>query len=415
MYDAASAKRLSPGLTARVGSAIGIVDSARRLGAWMRDDALPLWSEAGFCRADGGFYEAFDPDGAPLIGADRRVRVQFSQIYVFSRAYLSGWSDAGLDRAAAAFDYVAFNAWAPDGKPGWVGLLDADGLPLSLTREADDHAFALLALGWFYRASGDPRALSLLRRTQDVIDQQFAASTGGWFEIARGRDRMRRQTPHMNAFAAYLALYELLDDCVWLRRANRMLALFRSRFYDRDLGRVREFFSPKLQALDPIDQREEPGHGAEWAWLLSEHRRLTGAGDPTDSDALLRRALGVGLSYDAPFLLDGWSGTGAIYEATRRLWPQAALLRALAAAVRDYGDSRAAQTAQSVVDALFDSYLAAPVAGSWIDCFDANGRPVDRPAPASALHHMFGAVAALTELAELVSGAASGSLRRLSA
>ena len=384
----------------RIDTPIGLADAARRFGAWMRLDALPLWSDAGFCEADGGFYESLDRYGEPLVQADRRVRVQFRQIYVYARAHQMGWSESGLDHAASAFEYVVQHAWRADGEPGWIGLLGADGSPRSLERDAYDHAFALFALAWYYRASGDPRALTMIKLTQAFIDKHIATPSGGWAETARGGERIRRQNPHMHAFEAYLALYEALDDPIWLRRAERMLTLFHSRFYERGVGRVREYFTPALRPAGAVDQREEPGHGAEWAWLLSEHRRLTGLGDTDVSEALLWRARNAGSSLEEPFLVDELNGTGAVSKASRRLWPQTELLRACVAAVRDTGDRRAAFCARAVTAKMLSRYLAASQPGSWIDAFDGQGRPVDAPAPASTLYHLFGAAAALAEIAD---------------
>ena len=78
------------------GSALGAAGAlCTRLGAWLRDAALPLWSQQGYDRARGGFAERLTPGAA--VGAEpRRARVQTRQVY----AYSPGGS-AGLARRRA--------------------------------------------------------------------------------------------------------------------------------------------------------------------------------------------------------------------------------------------------------------------------------------------------------------------------
>lgn len=360
-----------------------------RFQRWMRNDALPLWSDAGWCAADGGFYEALRLDGAPETQATRRIRVQFRQIAVYAQAHLLGWSQDGLEKAVHAFAYVERVAWAPDGAPGWVSTVDAAGHVVDATRDAYDHAFALYGLAWLFRATGDLRVFRAIERTRLFIETSLTAPDDGWFESAGQRDGRRRQNPHMHAFEASLTLYEALQQERWLRWADDFLTLFWSRFYDRSTGAVREYFDARLQPLAADLQREEPGHGAEWAWLLSEHGRLTGARHDATIVNLRQRAQAAGAAAQAPFLINELDGGGRPLHAGRRCWPQTEAIRGGLAA------GAPGREIAALSDALMDHYLAAPTPGGWRDAFDADDAAQPGPMPASTLYHLMGAAVAL--------------------
>src|SRR5437868_6068991 len=118
--------------------------------AWMREDALPVWLETGFDRRRGLFYEKLHLNGRPDEAAETRSRLQARQIYVYAHAAELGFAprEASLAAAIAAGDRLHKLAWAPDGKPGWVHRLTANGRVADDRRDLYDHAFMLLGYGW---------------------------------------------------------------------------------------------------------------------------------------------------------------------------------------------------------------------------------------------------------------------------
>ncbi len=121
---------------------------------WLKRDSLPFWSTTGWDAKQGGFHERCDFRGRPDASALRRTRVQWRQIYVLAHASMLGWHD-GLRLAFQGLEHMLLRAWSPDGKPGFVEVLNPDGSVAKAHRDSYDHAFALLALGWLAR----PRAM----------------------------------------------------------------------------------------------------------------------------------------------------------------------------------------------------------------------------------------------------------------
>ncbi|MEB3026030.1 AGE family epimerase/isomerase, partial [Parvimonas sp. M13] len=73
---------------------------------------------------------------------------------------------------------------------------------------------------------------------------------------------------------AALAWEEAGGDAGWSTLADRIVKLASSRFFDRDAGLLREFFSTDWSPADGLDgSLIEPGHQFEWAWLLARYAR----------------------------------------------------------------------------------------------------------------------------------------------
>jgi mannose/cellobiose epimerase-like protein (N-acyl-D-glucosamine 2-epimerase family) len=376
-------------------------EAAERCRRWLVQDALPLWGSAGR-EPDGAFHERLLFDGRPDLGSVRRMRVQARQLYVFSEAAARGWRPEARAVADAGFSALVRDCWARDGRPGFLHTLAPDKSPLDLKRDAYDHAFGLFALAWYYKASGEPRALSLAHKVLDVLERDLADPAGGFVENVPDPVLPRRSDPHMHLLEACLEWSEAGGGDRFLDMAARMVALFRTRFFDRDTGTLYEFFAADLSpAPGPPGQIVAPGHHFEWCWLLAwaEGR---GVGDARpEADALYGYGLRHGL--DAQGLaVDECDRQGRQVRASRRLWPQTELIKGHLTKARQ-GLVGASEAAADVALKVLDSYLATDVPGLWMDQFDASGRGMTDAAPASSLYHVVVAFRELMVFAEGVS------------
>ncbi|MEM9724680.1 MAG: mannose-1-phosphate guanylyltransferase/mannose-6-phosphate isomerase [Pseudomonadota bacterium] len=374
--------------------------------SWMVETALPLWATSGR-DPSGFFYEQLTKDGAPDPTASRRTRVQFRQIYVFAAAYLLGFRPDGAEIAALAFERVKEMAWAPDGKPGWAHLIGPDGTVLDARRDAYDQAFALMALAWLYRTRHDPAIRAAIDETLAFVDVWIAARSGGWWESVAGGGAqpanrtagktkapppgpaLRRQNPHMHALEAMMALYEATGERSFLDRAREVYHLFAARFFDRTANVVIEYFDEDWRPAPPRNQRIEPGHMAEWVYLIREYERLTGDNVDSIADPLFAKTMQIGLDPSGRFLMDELTIDGGLAKRTRRLWPQTEYLKATLCQYRSSGDDRLRDQAQKILSDIRAEYLSNVIPGGWRDCFDLDGAPTAGAIPASTLYHIF--------------------------
>lgn len=372
-------------------------DPLRAWQRWARDEALPLWRRTGFDDDLGLFYERLHLDGRPDLAAGSRLRTQARQIYVYAHAHRMGLDPEGLATARRALLTLRAKAWGPDGRAGWVHRLDAMGGVEDATRDLYDHAFVLLMLAHYLHASGESFVRPWIDQTLAEIDDVFRAEHGGLAETAAG-GLPRRQNPHMHLFEAMHALYEATGAARFLARAGELFQLFRTRFYDDGHGVVREFFAGDWSHLpDGSSDRVEPGHLAEWTWLLRRHERLAHRPVGDLAPRLLLNALRLGTAPERPHLLaDETDLDGRPRSDSRRLWCQTELIKALVVEARASGDVALAERAAAVSATLFREYLSDTPAGTWRDRFTLDGRLVVDHVPASTFYHLFGV---LTELA----------------
>lgn len=363
-------------------------DAIDRLTEWHVARVLPLWARAAQDAA-GGFYESLDFDGRPIAGQTRRVRVQSRQIHTFTDAARRGWLPDGDAIAAKGFARLVETACHDGGARGCVHRIDDGGAVIDDKRDLYDQAFLLLACAARIGA-GDRAALPLATATLSFLDRDLASPFGGYREDDRGT-LPRRQNPHMHLIEALMALHAASGDPAFLARARAIDVLFETRFLSRNDGVLREFFTDDW-TLDAVrGDIVEPGHMAEWVFLLWRFESLSGEDRARARRTLFDRACSSIPADDRPFLPNTAIAGAAPTRGARRLWCQSEFLRA-ALAMATAGVSGAEPLAADIIDALFETYFDQPTPGLWCDEYDAKGAPVARDVPASILYHIHEAV-----------------------
>jgi mannose/cellobiose epimerase-like protein (N-acyl-D-glucosamine 2-epimerase family) len=367
---------------------VGIAIELRR---WATENALPLWSTAGFDRRRGGFQERLNPDGSPDLQAPRRLRVQARQIYVYAHAATLGWFSDAPRLMVEGTAFLVENYRAADGRPGYVFSLKPDNSVASNLRDTYDHMFVLLALAWAAKVSGDAQIRAELDRALAFVDEHLTARDGSLVEGIPA-SQPRRQNPHMHALEAMLAMHETLAHPQALRRADALLTMMNEKLFDARTQTVGEYFTADWKPLPgPAGDCVEPGHQAEWAWLLRKNERLRGLPAGPLASTLLQSALrwadaATGL------LIDEADRNGPPRQTSRRAWPQTELAKAWLAEA-EAGRAGAAGSAAVALQRLRDHHLDKPCVGGWTDRFDQGGRPLTEQMAATTLYHVFGAIA----------------------
>ncbi len=374
-------------LLLNVGASMSFDLSAQHFVNWCAGDVLPLWAKRGVDRMRGGFFEQLHFDGTPDEGATRRIRVSARQIYAFSHASMLGWMD-GRELVNWGVDYLINSVQKRDGEPGFAHLLDSDGNICDHRRDLYDHAFHILAFSWASRATGDSQMLGKAIETLAFVDEAMGAKRGGWYE-GLPTNLPRRQNPHMHMLEALLALYEASNDPDYLQRADRVIALLQERFIDPKSGLLFEFFNEEWTPITPAVI--EPGHMAEWCWLL--HYRSSFEDTKPAPLALQLGTLADGYAEQGGgFLLDAFDANGKATKLTRRLWGQTEWLKSML--VRSGAHSGAMQNmAGAHLQRINKSYLNTEVSGLWIDQFDQDGQKISKHVPASIVYHLVSAAA----------------------
>lgn len=355
---------------------------AQALKRWAIDAALPFWAENGRDQ-NGGFYEDLDLQNQPLTQSIRRVRVQARQIYVYAMATEKGWFE-GTKLIRDTFDFMCKYGLSPDGKDGFVHRINPDYSIFSARRDFYDHAFYLLSCAWMHRLTKDPRAMQVADHIQTLLSTQMKSETSGWLECvpAAEEDQFpRRQNPHMHFLEASMALYDATGKALHLNHSKIVFELFSKHFYGKDPVFIREFFNDDWTPVKgALGATAEPGHAAEWVWLLWEFEKRTGLSTKAPAQALYQSGLRPDI-----FLNDEEERGGDIRRATKRLWVQTELIKSHLAQL-ERGDVGAGQRAANTIKAFRETYLQAD--GTWIDQINAQGQPCAKTIPVSSFYHI---------------------------
>jgi mannose/cellobiose epimerase-like protein (N-acyl-D-glucosamine 2-epimerase family) len=368
----------------------GVSLPTRRFVKWLRQDALPFWSTKGWDARRGGFQERFFFEGVADDLVLRRCRVQWRQIYVLAHAAELGWHD-GLKVAFKGLEFMIEKAWSPDGAPGFAHILAPDGSVAVAKRDTYDHAFALLALAWLGKATGDAQVRALFDLVLGYCESKLTLEDGSLRE-ALPEELPRRQNSHMHMLEAMLTAVETLNHPEALARATRYRRMLEKTFIDKASGLLVEFFDADWR---PIVEEEasvvEPGHMAEWVWLIRRYERFFGQKPAPFGTHLLGAALRAA-EPKYGFLVDEIDTLQRLRQPTRRLWPQTELIKAWIAQA-EIGADRAADSAEQLIENLMATYLSGPFPGGWYDKYDRAGEISVDTVPASTLYHLFLAAA----------------------
>jgi len=370
----------------------------RRVHHWLFGETLPLWSTSGVDEHYGGFHEALGFDAAPLM-KPKRMRTQARQIYAFAVAKERGW-DGPADRLIAhGIDFMAGQGRTDRG--GWVRTLNVDGSVADPVEDAYDHSCVLLALAHAHM-SGHSDALRLGEETFAFLDAHLEdARMTGFLETSDGADE-RRSNPHMHFLEAFLAWYQATGERAHLRRAARIIDLFRSHFFDAESWTLGEYFD---EGWKPVAGEKgtwtEPGHHFEWASLLVDFAARSGQGELTAfARKLYASAIANGLNRATGLAYGAVSRQGLPLDTVSRSWPQAEAVKA-AIALDGSGGPDLKPEIEARVGRLFRWHIDPAPLGLWIDRIDERGRSLATEVPASIFYHL---VYALTQYLDGTAG-----------
>ena len=363
-------------------------DLAAELSQWIKLSVLPFWSENGRNPDSKLFHEHLRADGTADTSCSTRMRVQFRQIYVFAHAASQGWFEPGAELALESWrKLLSLNE---QGTNGFAHSLSADGCVIDARRDSYDHAFALLAASWLYKATGDASVGRDIANLLAFVDKHLTDEHGALRE-GNPDSLPRRANPQMHWFEAMLSLMETGGHESAADRADSFRTLFEQRLYDSETGTSGEYFTDSWSAA-PGNKGAliEPGHMCEWSWLLRRHEALAGLQNSTIPTRLLASAR----KYQQPgngLLVDECLKDGTITRQTRRGWLQTELVKACLTEA-EIGIAGARNAALEALDRLNHYYLGKPFDAGWIDQLDADANPLPGPVPASILYHVFVAI-----------------------
>lgn len=371
------------------------MDDLARLTRWLRQQALPLWAEAGYDHRRHVFAERLGFDGKPVEGLPHRLIVQARQIAVFAQAERHGaFSGAGGMAVDAANRMIADYA-GKGANGGWAFSTNGEGGIIDAREDLYSHAFALFALAHCHALDGKTRWLETADETLAFLDARFA-TPGGGFAPALPWPQERLQNPVMHLFEALLALFEASGQERFGACADALRTFACTHFVSPQSGGLLERFDDSwTMSTDAIGTWAEGGHQYEWIWLLDRSERLIGGDMGAAITSLHRFATRNCLDAEG-YVVDENEASGTIRKPARRLWPQTEALRC-ELVLEHRGDTSAQVRARAHARCLREGFLIPAPPGGWIDRIDVDRAHLSPDMPASSLYHLAGAIFAIED------------------
>ena len=362
---------------------------------------VPTWVQAFTDCTHGGFHERLDFALRPLPMGYKRLLTQCRQIYVYSQAYLLTEEAAYVAPLRAGFAFLR-QAYHRPRLGGWVFSVTPEGAPCNSTFDLYGHAFVVLALSFYVRATGEAAAHKLLSTTLHCLDTHFRTDAG-FFERLREDGSpvlgVRRQNSHMHLFEACLMANALVGEPVAKRIADEVLALFFDHFFDAATGTLVEFFLPDWSAHPELGDVLEPGHHDEWIWLL---HRYAAARPMLEQRAAIAAAINALAAWSRAHAWDGVSGgifdqvrrsDGVVLKDSKRIWHVTEALKASTVLTGP-------QTWSATQLAAWLRTYVAPQ-GLWIETKQRNLTPATRDMPGTTPYHLLMGVCEANRLSAL--------------
>ena len=363
---------------------------------WLNNEALPYWASNGVDFETGGFVEQILPDGTPVLDV-RRARLVARQIYAFHTAHRLGWRGDGVGLVQHGLEALLNNHISSD------GVVIPRYLPATRAGEGDfdlyDQAFALFGLSYAARIFRKAEFESLALRLLKLMKETWSLSGGGFGETIPPRPPLKAN-PHMHLFEAAQAWMEISDAEEWRILASEIADLCLKHFIAPSTGALHEFFDLdwRIDSDTEIDV-VEPGHQAEWAWLLIRWFRATG--DCRYLEAARRLfsiAETAGVHRSRGRLVNELDAQLKYKTTLMRLWPQTERIKAITIFIEEHESAADCIDLEMRLDEAVASlmdYFAHPIAGAWWVHLDDADTPVQEPARASSLYHIMGAASEL--------------------
>ncbi|TPI40489.1 mannose-1-phosphate guanylyltransferase [Mesorhizobium sp. B3-1-9] len=377
--------RLETKLTASEDRVIVSGSWRKRVEHWLFNETLPVWSTAGVDDVYGGFHESLGFDARPL-RKPKRTRTMARQIYAFAVAKERGWPGPADKLINHGIDFIA--KYGRTDRGGWVRTLNCNGSVADPAEDAYDQACVLLALAHAHRC-GHQDALRLAQETFHFIDTHLEDGSLNGFLESPVWSGARFSNPHMHMLESFLAWHGVTGERAYLRRAARVIDLFRCHFFDQESWTVGERFDVDWLPLPGDDgQWTEPGHHFEWASLLVDFARASGQKDLVAyARKLYSSAVASGLNRATGLAYAAVSRHGLPLDRLSRSWPQCEAIKA-AVALDGIGGPDLKPEIEARVARLFRWHIDPAPLGLWVDRIDERGRSVATEVPASIFYHL---------------------------
>lgn len=372
---------------------------------FLRDQAAQLIRFGKAFPSPAGSSYWLGDDGTAWKDRDRQTWITARMAHVYSLGTFLGIE--GSRELAAKAIHGLLTELHDDEHDGWYAGVHADGTPFG-TKQCYAHAFVILA-GCSAMLAGIPEAAELLEKAEAVYDRYFWEEETGlsrdtWNMEFTEPDSYRGLNANMHSVEAFLADADITGKGYYRIRAGRIIDHVIA-WASANEWRIPEHYTSDWEAdLEcnkdrPDDQFKPygatPGHGIEWARLITQWALSSFCGDREGAapylgaaQNLYRRAVEDGWYADgAPGIVytTDWNGHPVVHD--RMHWTLAEAINTSSVLYHVTGREEYAADYAAFL-AYLDDKVIDHVHGSWFHQLDQNNALLETVWPGkSDLYH----------------------------
>ena len=175
-----------------------LLDIREKALANLKDNVLPFWTRATWDHEHGGFLTRVDRAGNVIDASEKLLIKQVRMLWSLSAAHRFGVADRGyLALAHQEFDYIVRTFW-DEARGGFHFSVTRDGKPWNTRKNTDFHAYAMIGLAEYYRASRRKEALEWGNRVFALLEERARDGELGYREDFDGRKWPALNSEQMN-------------------------------------------------------------------------------------------------------------------------------------------------------------------------------------------------------------------------
>jgi mannobiose 2-epimerase len=159
-----------------------LLDIQKKAKVNLKDSVLPFWTRATWDQKFGGFLTRVDRTGNVIDSSEKIFIMQVRMLCSLAAAHRFGITDKGyLALAHKEFEYIVRTMW-DHSNDGFFFSVTRDGKPLNKRKNTDFHAYAMIGLAEYYRASKRIEALEWGNKVFAVLMEKASDREFGFRE-----------------------------------------------------------------------------------------------------------------------------------------------------------------------------------------------------------------------------------------
>lgn len=233
------------------------------------NSVIPFWDKNSINTKFGGYYTCLTQDGS-CFDTDKFIWLQARAVWTYAMLYEEvDQNEEWLENAVHGAEFLKKHGRDKDGN--WYFSLTESGQPLVQAYNIFSDCFATMAFSRLSKITDNEEYAEIAEATFKSILARKDSPKGIYEKSVAGTRPMQGFSLPMILCNLSLEMEHLIEPSFINGVIDEALDQVMNRFYDEELGLIRENISPDGKAVNSFEGRLiNPGHGIEAMWFIMD-------------------------------------------------------------------------------------------------------------------------------------------------